>query len=108
MRLAGALIGLVTTVIVTAPAAAIAVHAVQQVSVAQRVKHIVINQLGADPASVVPNARFVGDLGADSLDIVELIMAFEEEFGIRISDAEATKIQTVGEAIAYITTSLKV
>ena len=68
-----------------------------------RVKEIIVEQLGVDPAEVVLGASFINDLGADSLDTVELVMAFEEEFGIEIPDEEAEKIQSVGQAIEYIT-----
>ncbi len=68
----------------------------------ERVKAIIIEQLGADEEKVTPEARFREDLEADSLDLVELIMAFEEEFGGEISDDEAQGITTVGEAVAYI------
>ncbi len=68
----------------------------------ERVKKIVIELLGVDESRVVPEARFREDLEADSLDLVELIMAFEEEFGGEISDEEAQKITTVGEAVKYI------
>ena len=67
-----------------------------------RVKEIIVEQLGVDPVEVVPNASFVNDLGADSLDTVELVMALEEEFGIEIPDEAAEKIQSVGQAIDYI------
>ncbi|MDR3185952.1 MAG: acyl carrier protein [Christensenellaceae bacterium] len=67
-----------------------------------RVKEIIVEQLGVDPAEVVAGASFVNDLGADSLDTVELVMAFEVEFGIEISDEDAERIQTVGNAIDYI------
>ncbi|MDD3065412.1 MAG: acyl carrier protein [Endomicrobiaceae bacterium] len=67
-----------------------------------RVKEIIVEQLGVDPAEVKPEASFINDLGADSLDTVELVMAFEEEFGIEIPDEEAEKIQSVGQAIEYI------
>ncbi len=67
-----------------------------------RVKEIIVEQLGVDPAEVKPEASFINDLGADSLDTVELVMAFEEEFGIEIPDEEAEKIQSVGNAIEYI------
>lgn len=68
----------------------------------ERVKAIIVEQLGADEEKVTPEARFREDLEADSLDLVELIMAFEEEFGGEISDDEAQGITTVGEAVAYI------
>jgi acyl carrier protein len=71
-------------------------------SVAQRVKELIVEQLGVDPAQVTEEASFVDDLGADSLDTVELVMALEEEFKIEIPDEEAEKITTVGEAIEYI------
>lgn len=67
-----------------------------------RVKEIIVEQLGVDPAEVATQASFVNDLGADSLDTVELVMALEEEFGIEIPDEEAEKIQSVGQAIDYI------
>ncbi|MCL6607358.1 MAG: acyl carrier protein [Geminicoccaceae bacterium] len=70
--------------------------------IAERVKKIVVEHLGVDEAKVVENAKFVDDLGADSLDTVELVMAFEEEFGVEIPDDAAEKIQTVKDAIAYI------
>ena len=69
-----------------------------------RVKEIIVEQLGVDPTEVIPDASFVNDLGADSLDTVELVMAFEEEFGLEIPDEDAEKIQTVGNAIEYINT----
>lgn len=71
-------------------------------TVLERVKKIITEQLGVDESKVVPEARFREDLGADSLDLVELIMAFEEEFGGEISDEEAQGIKTVGEAVAYL------
>jgi acyl carrier protein len=67
-----------------------------------RVKEIIVEQLGVDPAEVITQASFVNDLGADSLDTVELVMAFEEEFGLEIPDEEAEKIQSVGQAVDYI------
>ncbi len=67
-----------------------------------RVKKIVVEHLGVDAEEVTPEANFTDDLGADSLDIVELVMAFEEEFGVEIPDDAAEKITTVGDAIAYI------
>ena len=69
---------------------------------AAKVKEIIINELGVDPEKVTPEASFVDDLGADSLDTVELVMAFEEEFTIDIPDEAAEQMRTVGEAIAYI------
>lgn len=72
-------------------------------SIDERVKQIVAEQLGVDEAQVTPEASFMDDLGADSLDTVELVMALEEEFDIEISDEDAEKIQTVQDAISYIT-----
>ena len=69
---------------------------------AAKVKAIIINELGVDPEKVTIDASFVDDLGADSLDTVELVMAFEEEFTIDIPDEDAEQMRTVGEAIAYI------
>ena len=71
-----------------------------------KVKEIVVDQLGVDEEDVTPDASFIDDLGADSLDIVELIMAFEEEFDIEIPDEDAEKITTVGEAIEYVETKV--
>ncbi len=71
-------------------------------SVADKVKSIIVEQLGVDAEEVTPEASFTDDLGGDSLDIVELVMAFEEEFDIEIPDEEAEKISRVKEAIAYI------
>jgi acyl carrier protein len=72
-----------------------------------RVKEIIVEQLGVDLSEVITSASFVNDLGADSLDTVELVMAFEEEFGVEIPDDEAEKIQTVGNAIDYVKTHVK-
>ena len=69
--------------------------------VADQVKKIIVEQLGVDEDEVTPDASFVADLGADSLDTVELVMAFEEEFGIEIPDEDAEKITTVQNAIDY-------
>jgi len=71
-------------------------------SVEQRVKEIIADQLGVDIEKITPEARFVDDLGADSLDVVELIMAFEEEFGVEIPDEDAEKIATVKDVLDYI------
>jgi len=68
----------------------------------EKVKKIIVDQLGVDAAEVTPEASFIEDLGADSLDTVELVMALEEEFGIEIPDEEAEKIVTVKDAIGYI------
>ncbi len=70
--------------------------------VAERVKKIVVEHLGVDEAKVTEDANFIDDLAADSLDTVELVMAFEEEFGCEISDNAAEKIATVGDAISFI------
>jgi len=70
--------------------------------VEKKVKEIIVDQLGVDESEVTPEAKFVDDLGADSLDIVELVMALEEEFDMEISDEDAEKIVTVGDAIEFI------
>jgi acyl carrier protein len=70
--------------------------------VEERVKAIIVEQLGVEENDVVPAAKFIEDLGADSLDTVELVMAFEEEFDIEIPDEDAEKITTVGDAVQYI------
>ena len=71
-------------------------------NIPDRVKQIIVEQLGVDAAEVTPNAHFVNDLGADSLDTVELVMALEEEFETEIPDEEAEKITTVQQAVDYI------
>ncbi len=71
-------------------------------NVADRVKKIIVDKLGVDENEVTPEANFIQDLGADSLDTVELIMEFEKEFDVSIPDEQAEKIQTVGQAIEYL------
>lgn len=71
-------------------------------SIEKRVKEIIVEQLGVNENEVTPEAKFVDDLGADSLDLVELVMALEEEYNMEISDEDAEKILTVGDAIEYI------
>ena len=71
-------------------------------SIEQKVRDIIVEQLGVDPAQVKDDASFLDDLGADSLDTVELVMALEEEFGMAIPDEDAEKITKVGDAIEYI------
>ena len=71
-------------------------------SVFERVKKIIVEQLGVEEEEVTMEAAFIDDLGADSLDIVELVMAFEEEFGLEIPDEDAEEIRTVGDAVNYI------
>jgi acyl carrier protein len=71
-------------------------------SIEQRIKDIIVEQLGVNPDQVTPEAKFIEDLGADSLDTVELVMALEEEFGSEIPDDEAEKLTSVGDVIRYI------
>jgi len=71
-------------------------------SIADRIKDIIVEQLGVNADQINPEAKFIEDLGADSLDIVELIMALEEEFGTEIPDEEAEKLQTVGDVAKHI------
>ena len=75
--------------------------------IAAQVKNIIVDKLGVDAEEVSPEKSFTNDLGADSLDTVELIMEFEKEFGISIPDDQAEKISTVGDAIAYIENNAK-
>lgn len=70
--------------------------------VQDKIKQIIVDELGVDEAEVTENARFIEDLGADSLDLVELVMRFEEEFDIEIADEDAEKIQSVRDAYAYV------
>src|SRR5258707_2589110 len=76
-------------------------------SIEDKVKDIIVEQLGVNPEQVTPNASFIEDLGADSLDTVELVMAFEEEFSVEVPDEDAEKLQTVGDVIHYIEDSAK-
>lgn len=71
-------------------------------SIEQRIKDIIVEQLGVKPEQVTPEAKFIEDLGADSLDTVELVMALEEEFGNEIPDEQAEKLQSVGDVIKYV------
>jgi len=71
-------------------------------TIAEKVKKMIVEQLGVNESEVNPEAKFIDDLGADSLDIVELVMALEDEYGIEIPDEDAEKIATVGDAIRYI------
>ncbi|HQC42193.1 MAG TPA: acyl carrier protein [Verrucomicrobiota bacterium] len=71
-------------------------------TIEEKVKKIIVEQLTVNPDQVTPDAKFVEDLGADSLDNVELIMALEEEFGLEVPDDEAEKLQSVGDVIKYI------
>ena len=75
--------------------------------IASKVQKIIVDKFGVEESEVVPTASFTNDLGADSLDTVELIMEFEKEFGIQIPDDQAEKIQTVGDAISYIEANAK-
>ena len=71
-------------------------------SIEEKVKDIIVEQLGVNPEQVTTNASFIEDLGADSLDTVELVMAFEEEFSIEVPDEDAEKLQKVGDVVSYI------
>jgi acyl carrier protein len=71
-------------------------------SIEEKVTDIIVEQLGVNPEQVTPQAKFIEDLGADSLDTVELVMAFEEEFNVEVPDEEAEKLQTVGDVVKYI------
>ena len=71
-------------------------------SIDQKVKDIIVEQLSVNAEQVTPEATFIEDLGADSLDIVELVLAFEEEFGVEVPDSDAEKLLTVGDVVKYI------
>ncbi len=71
-------------------------------SISEKVKEIIVEQLGVNPEQVTESASFIEDLGADSLDTVELVMAFEEVFGVEVPDEDAEKLQTVGNVVDYI------
>ena len=73
-----------------------------EASIEEKVKNIIVEQLGVNEEQVTPEAKFIEDLGADSLDTVELVMAFEEEFGIEVPDEEAEKLASVGDVIRFI------
>ncbi len=74
----------------------------EQQAIEDKVKKIIVEQLGVNPEQVTPTAKFIEDLGADSLDTVELVMAFEEEFGVEVPDEDAEKLQAVGDVTRYI------
>jgi acyl carrier protein len=76
-------------------------------AVAAKVKEIIVNKLGVEESQITDDASFTNDLGADSLDTVELIMEFEKEFNVTIEDSDAEKIQTVGDAIKYLESQAK-
>ena len=77
-------------------------QAMSEKSIEEKVKDIIVEQLGVNPEQVTQNASFIEDLGADSLDTVELVMAFEEEFSVEVPDEDAEKLQSVGDVIKYI------
>ncbi len=76
-------------------------------AIAAKVKEIIVNKLGVEESQITDDASFTNDLGADSLDTVELIMEFEKEFNVTIEDADAEKIQTVGDAVKYLESKAK-
>lgn len=76
-------------------------------TIESKIKDIITDKLGVDPKDIVPEATFTNDLGADSLDVVELIMEFEKEFNLAIPDIEAEKIKTVEDAINFVKTNIK-
>lgn len=71
-------------------------------TIEEKVKEIIVEQLNVNAEQVTPSAKFIEDLGADSLDVVELVMAFEEQFGVEVPDEDAEKLQTVGDVVKYI------
>ena len=77
-------------------------HFMSEKTIEDKVRDIIVDQLGVNAEQVVKDARFIEDLGADSLDTVELVMAFEEEFSIEVPDEEAEKLQTVGDVVSYV------
>ena len=77
-------------------------HTIMSESVEQRVRDIIVKELGVNEEQVTIDAKFIDDLGADSLDIVELVMAFEEEFGIEVPDEDAEKLVSVGDVVRYV------
>jgi acyl carrier protein len=83
-------------------AATLSLREVRDMDLFEKIKDIIVEQLGVEPEKVTMDARFAEDLEADSLDLVELIMAFEDEFGGEISDDEAQQIKTVGQAVEYL------
>ena len=76
-------------------------------NIADKVRDIIAEQLGVNPEQVIPEAKFIEDLGADSLDIVELVMEFEKEFDIEIPDEDAEKLRTVGDALGYMNSKVQ-
>jgi acyl carrier protein len=72
------------------------------ISIEEKVKDIIVEQLGVNPEQITPSASFIEDLGADSLDTVELVMAFEEEFSVDVPDEDAERLRTVGDVVRYI------
>ncbi len=76
-------------------------------NIEEKVKSIIVEQLGVNEEQVTTDAKFIEDLGADSLDTVELVMAFEEEFGIEVPDEEAEKLQKVGDVVSYVESATK-
>ena len=77
-------------------------YAMPEKTISEKVKDIIVEQLGVNPEQATDTASFIEDLGADSLDTVELVMAFEEEFGVEVPDEDAEKLQTVGDVVKYI------